>query len=137
MSQAWRLTKWRRRAASTAGQPGLTQRRATSCGRRTTGSRQTGHRVGGARGCWLPSRAAGKARRTLGMMSPPLTTTTRSPGRMSLRASSSQLCRVARLTVVPARLTGSSSPTGVITPVRPTCRVISRKTVTASSALNL
>ena len=56
---------------------------------------------------------------TAGMTSPAFSTNTMSPTRMSLRAISSWLCRVARATVVPARRTGSSSATGVRTPVPP------------------
>ncbi len=46
-------------------------------------------------------------------------TATVSPTRTSLRARSSRLWSVARLTTVPARRTGVNSATGVRTPVRP------------------
>ena len=57
--------------------------------------------------------------------------------RRSLRWISSSLCRVARLTVVPSKKTGSNSATGVTAPVRPTCRVMSFKRVSALWAGNL
>ncbi len=47
------------------------------------------------------------------------------------------LWSVARLTVVPARRTGSNSATGVSTPVRPTWTTMSVTTVVASSGGNL
>ena len=60
-----------------------------------------------------------------------------SPTRTSLRCTSSSLCSVARATVEPATTTGSSSATGVSTPVRPTCTVMSRRMVVFSSGGNL
>ena len=71
------------------------------------------------------------------MISPAFWMRTVSPSRMSLRAISSALCSVARATVEPASRTGSSSATGVITPVRPTCMLIERRTVSAWSGGNL
>ncbi len=68
------------------------------------------------------------------MISPAFWITTASPTRMSFRSSSSALCRLARLTVVPASSTGSSSATGVSLPVLPTCTVIAVRRVTACSA---
>ena len=50
-------------------------------------------------------RAAVSTRTTWGMISPAFSTTTVSPMRTSFRSISSALCRVARLTVVPASLT--------------------------------
>ena len=44
------------------------------------------------------------------------------------------MCRVARLTVVPASTIGSKWATGVSVPVRPTCTEIPRTTVVFSSA---
>ena len=55
-----------------------------------------------------------------GMISPAFSTTTMSPTRMSLVAMKSALCRLARLTVVPARCTGSRLATGVSVPFLPT-----------------
>jgi len=43
------------------------------------------------------------------------------------------LCKVARLTVVPARETGENIPVGVRTPVLPTFISISRRVVSFSS----
>ncbi len=50
------------------------------------------------------------------MILPAFSTTTVSPTRTSLRSISSALCRLARLTVVPASSTGSRSATGVMAP---------------------
>ena len=61
------------------------------------------------------------------MTSPPLATHTVSPTRTSRRATSSKLCSVARDTVEPATPTGSSSATGVSTPVRPTWTTMSAR----------
>ena len=57
---------------------------------------------------------------TFGIISPPFSTNTLSPTRISNFAIWSALCREARLTVVPANCTGSKLATGVIAPVRPT-----------------
>ncbi len=57
---------------------------------------------------------------TCGMTSPARWTRTRSPSRTSLRATSSRLWSVARLTVTPPISTGRIIATGVTTPVRPT-----------------
>ena len=64
-----------------------------------------------------------------GMISPAFSTSTVSPMRMSLRSISSSLWRVARETVEPEMRTGSSSATGVSTPVRPTWMVMSLSVV--------
>ena len=58
------------------------------------------------------------------MISPAFSMTTVSPMRMSLRSISSALCRLARLTVVPASGTGVRSATGVSLPVLPTWTLI-------------
>ena len=65
------------------------------------------------------------------MTMPALRMTTVSPMRMSLRRISSSLCSVAREIVEPCTKTGSSSATGVSTPVRPTCTVMALSTVSA------
>ena len=65
------------------------------------------------------------------MTMPALRMTTVSPMRMSLRRISSSLCSVARATVEPCTKTGSSSATGVSTPVRPTWTVMAFNTVSA------
>ena len=57
-----------------------------------------------------------------------------SPTRTSLRAISSSLWRVARLTVAPASPTGARWATGVSFPVRPTCTSIASTTVAACRA---
>ena len=72
-----------------------------------------------------------------GMILPAFSTTTTSPTRMSLRSISSALCRLARLTVVPASSTGSSSATGVIAPVLPTWTRMAFSRVVASYFSNL
>ena len=54
---------------------------------------------------------------------------------MSFRRISSSLCRVARLILLPRSNTGSSSATGVSAPVRPTWIVMSRRRVSACSAM--
>ena len=54
-----------------------------------------------------------------GITSPALRSTTVSPGRTSLRATSWALCSVARSTVEPATRVGSITPNGVTRPVRP------------------
>ena len=56
-----------------------------------------------------------------------------SPTRMSFRAISSSLWRVAREMVEPERGTGSSSATGERTPVRPTWMVMAFRRVAARS----
>ena len=55
-----------------------------------------------------------------GMISPPFSTHTLSPGRISSDLMKSSLCSVARWTIVPLSCTGSRFATGVTTPVRPT-----------------
>ena len=71
---------------------------------------------------------------TSGITSPARRTTTVSPIRISLRLSSSSLCKVALVTFTPPTNTLLSLATGVMAPVRPTCTVISSTTVVASSA---
>src|SRR5574344_1576664 len=64
-------------------------------------------------------------------------TPTVSPTRRSSLATSSKLWSVARLTVVPASLTGARFATGVTAPVRPTWKSTESTGVYARSALNL
>ena len=71
------------------------------------------------------------------MILPAFSTTTMSPTRTSLRSISSALCRLARLTVVPASSTGARSATGVMAPVLPTCTRMSTTFVVASYFSNL
>ena len=74
---------------------------------------------------------------TAGITSPAFSIVTVSPIRMSFRRSSSSLCKVARLIVLPARNTGSNSATGVSAPVRPTWIVMAFSRVSACSAAYL
>ncbi len=74
---------------------------------------------------------------TEGMISPAFSMMTVSPRRMSLRWISSSLWSVARATVDPEMNTGSSSATGVRTPVRPTWMVMRRSFVSICSGQNL
>ena len=67
------------------------------------------------------------------MISPALRMRTVSPTRMSFSVMKSWLWRVALVTVVPARRTGSTTALGVRTPVRPTWTTISRRTVSLIS----
>ena len=113
------------------------QRKATSPASRTTGLPQLGHTLGIShrRASGLRSDSTGPS--TSGITSPAFRTITVSPTRTSLRCTSSKLCSVARATVDPATTTGSSSATGVSAPVRPTCTVMSRRSVVFSSGGNL
>ncbi len=98
---------------------------------RAAGRARLGRRPGHGR-----RRAACPRRRstTFGITSPPRSISTVSPTRTSLRAISSSLWSVARLTVVPARNTGSRCATGVSLPVRPTYTSIACTSVAACSA---
>lgn len=84
------------------------------------------------KGVSAPLRRSVSTRATLGITSPPFSTTTASPTRMSFRRISSSLWSVARDTTLPPSGTGSSTATGVSVPVRPTCTRISRTTEMAS-----
>ena len=70
---------------------------------------------------------------TLGMTSPPRSTSTQSPIFTPRRSISSRLWRVARLTVVPPIGTGFKAATGVSFPVRPACTRMSSILVTAGA----
>ena len=85
----------------------------------------------------LDAKCRTRRRTCTGHSSPAFSTQTKSPTRMSFRAISSRLWRVARATVEPARRTGSSSATGVRTPVRPTWTEMARSFVSTRSAANL
>ena len=74
---------------------------------------------------------------TFGITSPAFSMMTRSPSRMSLRATSCALCSVAIEIVEPARNTGSSTANGVTAPVRPTLTSIRSSRVCACCAGNL
>ena len=120
-----------------AGQDVFSQREMTSPSGRKTFEPQTGQRLGKANALAPRGRRSFITETTLGMTSPLRSTRTSSPTRMSLRRSSSSLCRVDRLTVVPDRRTGSSTATGVRAPVRPTWTMMSRSFVVAWRAGNL
>ena len=97
MSIAPRLAKCTMRCTRCAGQSTLMQWWFASPSRRTSGCPHSGHCVGN----FHLRRAASCAWRrpgptTSGMTSPALRTITVSPGRTSLRATSSSLCSVAR-----------------------------------------
>ena len=103
------------------GQPSvLGQNHLASPSGFTSGVPQSGHTVGKAGrfapGCRLDSSTPV----ILGMISPPFSTYTQSPSWMSSIVIWSSFTRVARLTIVPDRNTGSMFATGVTAPVRPT-----------------
>ncbi len=81
----------------------------------------------------LPSRRAATGPTISGITSPALRSTTVSPMSTPLRATSEELCRVARSTVDPATTTGSITPYGVTRPVRPTPTWMSSSLVLTSS----
>ena len=137
MSRDERPVKWMSRSQRCAGQSGLTQRRATSPSSRTSPEPHTGQATGGTQGTASAGRFSGTTRTISGMTSPALWTTTVSPARTSLRATSSSLWRVQRCTVEPAISTGSRKATGVQVPVRPTLTRISCTRVSRSSGGNL
>jgi len=93
---ASRDTKWRMAFFKMAGQVGLTHRNATSSVNRVNGLLHAGHFVGTGTGCSRPVRTLVTTLTTFGIMSPPFSTKTVSPIRMSFRAISSKLCRDAR-----------------------------------------
>ena len=97
----------------------------------------SGHAVGKTNAGNGLSRSCFSTRTTCGMILPAFSTTTTSPTRTSFRSISSALCRLARLTIVPANSTGSRSATGVIVPVLPTWTRMSRSRVFASYFSNL
>ena len=96
------------------------QRQALSPSSRTTAAPHSGQADGKVNSRSWPVRRSGSGFTTSGITSPARRMSTQSPTRMSLRRSSSSLCRVARETTAPPSFTGSTSATGVSTPVRPT-----------------
>ena len=110
-----------------SGQERFGQRICTSPSGWTTGVPQTGQCVGIVNATSAPVRSWISGATTCGMTSPARWTTTRSPTRRSLRAMSSWLCNVARLTVTPPTATGSMTAYGTRAPVRPTFTRISRR----------
>ena len=131
MAMALRDAKWMRLRRLCAGHSGLTQRRAVSSCKCTTGAPQLGQVVGMAKGL-LPGRRADTPM-TSGMMSPALRTLMVSPMPTPKFAIISPLCRLARETLVPARKIGSNTAVGVSTPVRPTVTSILRTTLSLTS----
>ena len=86
----------------------LGQRVQTSPSGFTVGVPHSGHFAGGTYGFSLPVRRWVIGDTTCGITSPARMMTTSSPSRMSLRARSSSLWRVALLTVTPPTSTGFS-----------------------------
>ena len=87
--------------------------------------------------CVRGGRLASTGPTTSGITSPARRTITVSPGRTSLRATSSSLCSVAMPTLAPPTNTGSSTANGVARPVRPMLTMMSRRIVVFSSGGNL
>ena len=92
-----------------------------------------GQCVGMTQGTASAGRSASTGATISGMTSPAFRSTTVSPTRTSLRATSQALCSVALATVEPLTTTGSITPKGVTRPVRPTPTWIARRTVLTSS----
>ena len=147
---ALRLAKWISPCARWAWQSMPPVQRATaSPASRSTALPHTGQVSGSLNGSCSGSicspnkstgcigRRSNSTRTTSGITSPARRTTTVSPTRTSLRATSSWLCSVALVTVTPPTNTGASRATGVTAPVRPTCTSIASTVVSASSAGNL
>ena len=113
------------------------QRVQTSPSGFTVGVPHSGHFAGGTYGRSLPVRRWVIGDTTCGITSPARMITTSSPSRMSLRARSSSLWRVALLTVTPPTSTGFSMAYGTMLPVRPTFTPICSSLVTAVVGENL
>ena len=128
------LTQWRREARRIAGQLLLTQRVSASPSSRTSSEPHSGQRLGRLSRRPPLGRSSGSTRTTSGMISPALRTTIVSPLWSANSRSRSALWRVALLTLVPARGTGSNSATGVTLPVRPTWATRRSSLLGASSA---
>ena len=98
------------------------QRHAASPSTRTNFAPHSGQFVGNVYTSPFASRLSPFSSRptTFGIISPPFSTQTISPSRMSNWRMKSSLCKVARCTVVPESCTGSRLATGVTTPVLPT-----------------
>ena len=139
MFMTLRAEKCSRLSSSRAGQSMFTQRWSASPSVRFTALPQTGQWSGkrnSRRGELSPS-GGGMTSTTLGMTSPPRSTSTWSPILRPSRAISSALCSVARPTVVPPINTGVSTATGVSLPVRPTWILMSSTRVIPERAVNL
>ncbi len=107
MSMAARPAKCSIRPRIWRGQRKLTQLVAAAPSSRTSGSPHTGHSPGNVHGVEPFGRSDRTGPTTSGITSPARRTTTVSPGRTSLAATSSSLCRVAVVTVTPPTNTGS------------------------------
>ena len=126
-----RWSRWNGQAAST-------QRvSASPSGRTSVLLSGHGQIVGNAHGRCRFGRIESTGPTTSGITSPALRTITVSPGRTSLAATWSWLCRVAIDTVDPPTNTGSSTANGVVRPVRPTEIWMSSSRVVRSSGGNL
>src|SRR5438128_9527067 len=121
------------------GQPRLFgHRHAASPSGRTSGVPQDGHFFGNLHGLeFLERLSVLTGPRTSGITSPARRTITVSPGRTSLRFTSSSLCSVAYVIVTPPTNTGSSTANGVTLPVRPVWTSIARRSAVRSSGGNL
>ena len=137
MSIAPRPAKWNRASTPREGHSSFGQRRTFSPSGRTSGVPQTGQSPGILNARSSPVRRETTGAITSGMTSPARRTSTQSPTRMSLRAISSSLCRVAWVTVPPDSTTASNWANGVTAPVRPTWVLMSRRRVVFSSGGNL
>lgn len=82
--------------------------------------RTQGNSQGIQMACWKRVRCELSTPTIFGMISPPFSTKTESPMRISNNSTWSALCGDARLTTVPANFTGLRFATGVTAPVRPT-----------------
>src|SRR6266511_4151803 len=120
MSSAPRPARWNTRSRSCAGQPRLLGQRMSISPSLAgaSGEPHSGQWVGIWKARSVPSRMSTTGLTISGMTSPALRTTTVSPIRTPLRATSCALCRVANVTVEPATRTGLSSAYGVTRPVR-------------------
>ena len=134
MSIAPREAKCSIRRRTCAGHCALTHRTATCAASFTTALPHSGQFLGIRNFFSVPVRKSLRTSTTAGMTSPAFSIMTVSPIRTSLRAISSSLCKVARATVDPLTRTGSSTATGVNTPVRPTWTRMSRNLVSTRSA---
>src|SRR6266542_3366549 len=135
MSSAPRPARWNTRSRSCAGQPRLLGQRMSISPSLAgaSGEPHSGQWVGIWKARSVPSRMSTTGLTISGMTSPALRTTTVSPIRTPLRATSCALCRVANVTVEPATRTGLSSAYGVTRPVRPTLTLMSTSLVFTSS----
>ena len=114
-----REAKCSRPRCSRAGHEVFSQRQMASPSGRCNALPHRGQSVGMVHGRASAGRRLSTGPTTRGITSPAFSTITQSPSRMSLRAMSSSLCRVAIEMVEPATNTGSSMANGVTAPVRP------------------